>query len=169
MLFRSLAAADYLRSLDWVDGARLGIVGASYGSYLALLAVTDDPEHRFRLAACIFGDCDIRTSWAQGDRGGRLDLERMMGSPAANPVVYAAGSPVDRLANVQVPLLIAHGLRDERVHPKQSEQLVAELRRLGGRTFEYVTYPTEGHGFLRAEPQVDFHRRLERFLDWHLM
>ena len=45
----------------------------------------------------------------------------------------------------------------------------SELRRLGGRTFEYVTYPTEGHGFLRAEPQVDFHRRLERFLDWHLM
>jgi len=41
-----LAAADYLRTLDWVDGERLGIFGASYGSYLALLAVTDDPEHR---------------------------------------------------------------------------------------------------------------------------
>ena len=32
--------------------------------------------------------------------------------------------------------------------PEQSEELVAELRRLG-KTFEYVTYPTEGHGFLR--------------------
>jgi dipeptidyl aminopeptidase/acylaminoacyl peptidase len=46
---------------------------------------------------------------------------------------------------------------------------VAELRRLGGKTFEYVTYPTEAHGFLRAGPQLDFYRRLERFLDWHLM
>jgi dipeptidyl aminopeptidase/acylaminoacyl peptidase len=55
------------------------------------------------------------------------------------------------------------------VHPKQSEELVAELRRLGGKTFEYVTYPTEGHGFLRFEPQVDFYRRLERFFDWYLM
>ena len=38
-----------------------------------------------------------------------------------------------------------------------------------GKTFEYVTYPTEGHGFLRAGPQVHFYRRLERFLDWYLM
>ena len=63
-----LAAADYLRTLDWVDGDRLGIFGASYGSYMALLAVTDDPEHRFRCAVPKYGDCDITTSWAQGDR-----------------------------------------------------------------------------------------------------
>ena len=163
-----LAAADFLRSLDWIDGDRLGIFGASYGSYLALLSVTDDPEHRFRLAVCKYGDCDIRTSWAQGDREGVQDLERMMGTPSSNPAGYDAGSPFDRLAHVQVPLLIAHGLRDERVHPKQSAQLVAELRRLGGKTFEYVTYPTEAHGLLRVEPQLHFYRRLERFLDWHL-
>jgi dipeptidyl aminopeptidase/acylaminoacyl peptidase len=163
-----LAAADYLRTLDWVDGERLAILGASYGSYMALLAVTDDPEHRFRCAVCKYGDCDIVTSWAQGDRDGVQDLERMMGQPAAARAAYRAGSPHHRLANVQVPLLIAHGERDLRVSPKQSEQLVAELRRLG-KAFEYVTYPTEAHGFLRVGPQVDFYRRLERFLDWHLM
>ena len=31
-----LAAADYLRGLDWIDGDRLAIFGASYGSYMAL-------------------------------------------------------------------------------------------------------------------------------------
>jgi dipeptidyl aminopeptidase/acylaminoacyl peptidase len=67
-----------------------------------------------------------------------------------------------------VPLLIAHGERDGRVSPKQSEQLVEGLRRLG-KTFEYVTYPTEAHGFLRAGPQLDFYRRLERFLNWNLI
>ena len=91
-----------------------------------------------------------------------------MGPPAAAREAYRAGSPFHRLENVDVPLLIAHGERDERVSPKQSEQLVAELRRLG-KTFEYVTYPTEAHGLLRAGPQLDFYRRLERFLDWHLM
>jgi dipeptidyl aminopeptidase/acylaminoacyl peptidase len=163
-----LAAADYLRTLHWVDGGRLGIFGASYGSYMALAAVTDDPERRFRCAVAKYGDCDIVTSWAQGDRHGVQDLERMMGPPSSARVAYRAGSPYHRLQNVQAPLLIAHGERDERVSPKQSEQLVAELRRLG-KTFEYVTYPTEGHGLLRAGPQLDFYRRLERFLDWHLM
>jgi dipeptidyl aminopeptidase/acylaminoacyl peptidase len=163
-----LAAADHLRTLDWIDGERLAIFGGSYGSYMALLAVTDDPEHRFRCAITKYGDCDIVTSWAQGDRDGVQDLERMMGSPATAREAYRAGSPYHRLENVRVPLLVAHGERDARVSPKQSEQLVARLRRLG-KTFEYVTYPTEAHGLLRAGPQLDFYRRMERFLDWHLM
>ena len=163
-----LAAADYLRTLDWVDADRLGIFGASYGSYMSLLAVTDDPEHRFRCAVPKYGDCDIATSWAQGDRDGVQDLERMMGTPAQAREAYIAGSPYHRLENIEVPLLIAHGERDERVSPKQSEQLVQRLRELG-KTFEYVTYPTEAHGLLRAGPQLDFYRRLERFLDWNLM
>ena len=163
-----LAAADHLRALDWVDGDRLAIVGASYGSYMALLSVTDDPEHRFRCAVAKYGDCDILTSWAQGDREGVQDLERMMGHPATAREAYRAGSPVHRLEHVRAPLLIAHGERDERVSPKQSEQLVGELRRLG-KTFEYLTYPTEAHGFLRAGPQIHFYRRLERFLDWYLI
>ena len=163
-----LAAADFLRTLDWVDGDRLAIFGASYGSYMALLAVTDDPERRFRCAVTKYGDCDIVTSWAQGDREGVQDLERMMGTPATAREAYRAGSPYHRLANIEVPLLIAHGERDKRVSPKQSEQLVAELRRLG-KTFEYVTYPTEAHGLLRAGPQLDFYRRLERFLNWNLI
>ncbi len=164
-----LAAADFLRTLDWVDGRRLGIFGASYGSYLALLSVTDDPEHRFRCAVAKYGDCDILTSWAQGDRGGVQDMMRMMRHPSADPDAYRRGSPFHRLENVAVPLLIAHGELDVRVNPRQSEQLVQELRRLGGKRFEYVTYPTEAHGLLRAGPQIDFYRRLERFLDWHLI
>ena len=92
----------------------------------------------------------------------------MMGHPSTAREAYRAGSPFHRLQALDVPLLIAHGERDERVSPKQSEQLIAELRRLG-KTFEYVTYPTEAHGLLRAGPQVDFYRRLTRFLDWYLM
>jgi dipeptidyl aminopeptidase/acylaminoacyl peptidase len=163
-----LAAADYLRGLDWVDGDRLAIVGGSYGAYMALTAVADDPEHRYRCAVAMYGDVDILTSWAQGDRLGAQDLERMMGHPSTARAAYRVGSPVHRLENIDVPLLIAHGERDERVNPAQSEELVAQLRRLG-KTFEYVTYPTEAHGFLRAGPQLHFNRRLERFLDWYLM
>ncbi len=164
-----LAAADYLRTLDWVDGDKLGIFGSSYGSYMSLLAATDDPEHRYRCAVAKYGDCDILTSWAQGDREGVQDMGRMMVHPEHDRAAYLAGSPVHRLESLQVPLLIAHGELDIRVSPKQSEELVQELRRIGDKTFEYVTYPTEGHGLLRVGPQLHFYRRLERFLDWYLM
>ena len=164
-----LAAADFLRTLDWVDGERLAIFGASYGSYMSLCAAVEDAGARFRCAVCKYGDCDLLTTWSQGDRDGVLYCgENMLGYPAANRDVYLRGSPILRIDRLAVPLLIAHGELDARVHPKQSEELVAELKRLG-KTFEYVTYPTEGHGFLRAGPQLDFYRRLERFLDWYLL
>lgn len=163
-----LAAADYLAHLDWVDPERMAIFGASYGSYLALAALAYDAQHRFACGVAKYGDSDIATSWAEGDRVGREDLEKMMKRPAEAREAYREGSPLHKVAGIARPILVAHGARDDRVPPRQSEQLVEALRR-EGKTFEYITYPTEGHGFLRREPQLHFYRRLERFLDWHLM
>ncbi|MCU1429744.1 MAG: putative WD40-like beta Propeller containing protein [Actinomycetia bacterium] len=163
-----LAAYDYLATLDWIDADRIAIFGGSYGSYMALCSVVDDPQHRFRCAVAKYGDCDILTSWAQSDRDGVQDLERMMGHPETARAAYRAGSPIHRIDQLNVPILVAHGELDERVNPAQSRQLVESLARLG-KTYEYVTYPSEGHGFLHAGPQIDFYRRLERFLDWWLL
>ena len=163
-----LAAHDYLASLDWVDPARIGIFGASYGSYLALLSLVDDPEHRYACGVAKYGDSDLLNSWALGDALGVEDVERMMGHPGDHPAAYDAASPLGRLDAVERPILVAHGELDDRVHPKQSQQLVDRLEELG-KTYEYVTYPTEGHGLLRRQPLLHFYRRLERFLDWHLM
>ncbi len=132
---------------------------------MSLTSVVDGT--RYACAAAKYGDCDILTSWAQGDREGRLDLERMMGTPHEQPEAYRRGSPIHRIEAISAPILVAHGELDARVHPAQSEELVAALRRIGA-TFEYVTYRGEGHGFLRREPFIDFHRRLARFMDWYL-
>lgn len=165
-----LAAADYLAGLDWVDGDRLGIFGASYGSYLAVLALARDDRQprRFKCGVAKYGDCDILASWAQGDRPGREDLERQMGHPAANRAAYRAGSPVHDVANIQAPLLILHGDDDVRVHPKQSQQLVEALKS-HDKTFELVVYAGEGHGFLQPANLQHFYAALERFLDWYLL
>ena len=163
-----LAAHDLLASFDWIDPTRIAVFGGSYGSYLALHAVGDDPQHRYACAVAKYGDCDIVTSWAQGDQVGRLDLERMMGHPRGDRAAWRAGSPIHRVEQLAVPVLVAHGELDARVHVAQSRELVEALRRLG-KQYEYVTYPTEGHGLLRTEPFLHFHQRLQRFLDWHLM
>lgn len=163
-----LAAADYLASLDWVDSSRIGIFGASYGSYMAVCALAYDEQHRFALGVAKYGDCDILSSWAQGDLIGREDLERMMQHPSKNQAGYRAGSPVWRVAEIQKPVFISHGLLDDRVHPLQSEELLESLKR-HDKTFEFVSYPDEGHGFLRRKTKIDFYSRLERFFDWYLL
>ncbi len=163
-----LYAADYLAAMDGIDPARIGIFGASYGSYMALCSLAYDPDYRFACGVAKYGDCNILSSWAQGDRSGREDLERMMKHPGINQGAYRAGSPVWEAAKIQRPLLIAHGLLDDRVHPLQSEELVETLKR-EDKVFEYITYPDEGHGFLKRRNKIDFYRHLERFLDWYLI
>ncbi len=162
-----IAAGEYLAGLDWIDGNRLAIFGASYGSYMALTSLVH-PHNPFACGVAKYGDCNILTSWAQGDRPGRDDLERMMGHPSSNRSGYHAGSPIHDIERIDRPILIAHGEKDARVHVNQAEELVTELRRLGKR-YEYVTYPEEAHGFLRRDSQIDFYKRLERFLDWYLI
>lgn len=165
-----LAAGDYLRGVPGVDGERLGIVGFSYGSYLALLALARDPATppRFKCGVCANGDSDILTSWAQGDRIGREDLERQMGHPSLNRAAYLAGSPVFDVDKIRYPLLIFHGDEDERVHPQQSEELVEALKR-AGKTFEYYVYGGEAHGISGDANQLHFYATMERFLDWYLI
>jgi dipeptidyl aminopeptidase/acylaminoacyl peptidase len=162
-----IAAGRYLAGLDWVDGDRLAIFGASYGSYMTVTSLVH-PDNPFACGVAKYGDCNILTSWAQGDRVGVEDLERMMGHPSQNRNSYHAGSPIHAIERIDRPILIAHGEKDARVNVKQAEELVAALKRLD-KTYEYVTYPEEAHGFLRRPSQIHFYKRMERFLDWHLL
>ena len=163
-----LAGAEYLASIRGIDNQRLAIYGASYGSYLVVCALAADPHSRFVCGVAKYGDCNILTSWAQGERGTREDLERMMGHPTSDRNGYRVGSPVTRVANIQAPLLIVHGLLDPIVHPLQSQELLEALKR-EKKTFEYKAYPDEGHGLLLRKNQVDFYALMERFVDWYLM
>jgi dipeptidyl aminopeptidase/acylaminoacyl peptidase len=163
-----LAAADYLSTLDWIDSKRIAIFGSSYGSYMASCSLAYDPDYRFACGVAKYGDCNIISSWTQGDQIGREDLERMMQHPTRNREAWWAGSPILKVADIQKPIFIAHGLLDDRVHPLQSEELVEGLKR-HDKVFEYVTYADEGHGFLKRATKFDFYTRLERFFDWYLL
>ncbi|HET6374310.1 MAG TPA: prolyl oligopeptidase family serine peptidase, partial [Candidatus Polarisedimenticolia bacterium] len=71
---------------------------------------------------------------------------------------------VDRIA---APLLIGHGANDPRVKLAESERIVEAVRaRKLPATF--IVYPDEGHGFARAENNLDFYGRVEEFLAKHL-
>jgi dipeptidyl aminopeptidase/acylaminoacyl peptidase len=160
-----VAAGEFLRTLDWVDPDRIAIFGASYGSYLTIASLVH-PENPFICGIAKYGDFNMLTSWEQTDRVGRDEFLRLYGHPDDNLEAYRAGSPIYGIPNLKSPVLVGQGEKDPRVHPKQAEELVLALES-HGKTYEYVTYPTEAHGLLRREPQLHFYRRVERFLDWH--
>lgn len=163
-----LYAARYAAGLPWADRGRIAIMGGSYGGYMTINSLSNDPDTLFACGVCIYGDAELHTSWALCDRSTRLYTEMQLGHPSRAREVYRAGSPVYQVDNVHRPVLVLHGLEDPVVPPQASELWVEALRR-AGKTFEYKTYAGESHGFLKHDNLLDIYRRIERFLDWYLI
>ncbi len=152
----------------WSDG-NLAIYGGSYGGYLVLCALVDEPA-MWRAGIDLYGDSEIAESFRHGDRLGRLDLQRMMGSPdePARTEVYRRGSPVYRAERIEAPLLILHGRKDKRVVPLMTERMVEALE-IEGKIHEVHWYDDEGHGWERRENRRDAYERILTFLQTHVL
>jgi dipeptidyl-peptidase-4 len=131
------SAVDWLRTLPFVDGARIGIEGGSYGGYVAALAVVSDPG-RF---ACGIAEYSV-TDWALYDS---VYAERYMDTPQENPDGYRQSSVLSRLDSYRGNLRLTHGSMDDNVHLQNSLQLLDRLLDLG-QTVELMIYPGERHG-----------------------
>src|SRR4051812_6787914 len=85
-------AGRWVVAQSWSNG-RLAIYGGSYGGYLVLTALVDEPS-MWQAGVDLYGDSEIAESYRHGDRPGRLDLGRMMGSPddSSKTDAYRRGS-----------------------------------------------------------------------------
>jgi dipeptidyl-peptidase-4 len=136
---------DYLRSLTFVDPARIGVWGWSYGGYMALMAMVRAPEH---FAAGVSGA--PVTDWRLYDTH---YTERYMGvpeagSPESNPEGYRDGNVMTHAAALKGPLLVMHGMADDNVLFTHSTALFKRLQDLG-KPFEVMPYPGSKHALLR--------------------
>ena len=163
-----LYGAKFLRELPGIRPESIGIAGGSYGGYMAMCALSRDPEYLFACGVSKYGDSNLLSSWALCEKRLRYYTEIFLGHPALQPDFYIKGSPIADVKNVEKPMLILHGLLDTIVPPESSEEWVEALKR-HDKVFEYKTYGNEPHGFLRRENLQDVYERMERFLDWYLL
>jgi dipeptidyl aminopeptidase/acylaminoacyl peptidase len=161
-------AARWAAKQPWSDG-RLAVYGGSYGGYMVLCALVDEPG-LWRAGVDLYGDSEIAESYRHGDRVGRLDLEKMMGSPddPTRAEVYRRGSPVYRAERLEAPLLIIHGRKDKRVVPLMTERMVEALE-IEGKTYEVRWYDEEAHGWEKRENRRDAFERTLAFLKTHVL
>jgi len=90
-----------------------------------------------------------------------------MGDPATDAERHRAISPLFHAGNITKPLLVIQGANDPRVLQVESDELVAAVR-ANGVTVEYVTFPDEGHGFLRKENRITASEAYLGFLEEHI-
>jgi len=149
------AAVTQLRERPYVDGARVGITGGSYGGYVTCMSILRYPD----VYAAGVAVSSV-TDWRSYDS---IYTERYMRTPAANPEGYDTGSALSYAKSLKGSLLLAHGTIDNNVHPENTLQLVDALQHEGKR-FDLMFYPEHRHGISGYNAVHLGKLRLEYFL-----
>jgi dipeptidyl aminopeptidase/acylaminoacyl peptidase len=156
----------WLASHPAIDGERIGIMGQSYGGFMVMSAITEYPD-LWRAAVNYYGIADFVTLLAGTGPWRRNHRAAEYGDPERDAALFARISPIYRVDQVEVPVLIAHGGRDPRVPIGESEQYVTALRERQ-KAVSYLTFDYAGHGFIRPDDRRRIYRAVAEFFTAHL-
>jgi dipeptidyl aminopeptidase/acylaminoacyl peptidase len=162
-------AKAYLAGLPYVDPARIGIIGGSYGGYMVLAALAYHPDV-FAAGVDIFGVANwVRTleSVPPYWESFRKALYQELGDPVKDAEMLRAISPVFSAGTIRRPLMVLQGANDPRVLKQESDDIVAAVRK-NGLPVEYVVFDDEGHGFTKKKNQIAGYGAVLKFLDRYL-
>jgi dipeptidyl aminopeptidase/acylaminoacyl peptidase len=142
-------AAQKLIDMGIADPDRLGLMGGSFGGYSTAAVITQ--TSLFKAAVVICGDVDLISSYGElrddGGTGGAwwaTGQFKLHASLWEHPERYIENSPVFYLDKVTTPVLILHGVNDDRVPIGQGRELYANLSQLGKEVM-FREYAHEGH------------------------
>ena len=151
------------------DPKKVAIYGGSYGGFAALVGATFTPD-LFCCAVDIVGPSNLITFirtippyWAPLVHV----FHQRVGNPDTEEEFLKARSPLFKVDQIKIPMLIAQGANDPRVKQAESEQIVEAMKNKGI-DFEYMLFPDEGHGFAKPENRLRFYATAEKFLAKHL-
>ncbi len=169
-----LAMQDDLADVvDWavregrVDAKRVCIAGSSYGGYAALMGPVRHPG-LYRCAASYAGVTELALQFSGEGTDISLQHRRyvmptLIGDPVADAERLRQTSPLHRVAEIKVPVLLAQGALDRRVTPAHADRFEAAAR-AAGLPVERVDYAQEAHSWFSAENHADYLQRLEKLL-----
>ena len=151
-----VSGATWLGSQSYVDPARIGVWGWSYGGYLSLMLMFKAPDV-FRAGV---SGAPV-TDWTLYDTH---YTERYLGRPQDNVEGYAASSVLPYAHHLKGRLLVIHGMADDNVLFLHSTKLFRKLQDLG-KPFEMMVYPGAKHGLTRQHDGRHAYATIKRFFD----
>jgi len=162
-------AVNWAVDQGYADPERVAIYGHSYGGYASLVGATFTPD-LFACAVSGMGPSNLMTFinsvppyWTT-----MLDMMYMrIGDPRTEEDLLRERSPLFRVDQIQIPMLIVQGANDVRVKQSESEQVVAAMEEKG-LDVDYIVFEDEGHGFVKPENRIEFYAAAEEFLSRHL-
>jgi dipeptidyl-peptidase-4 len=140
---------------SYVDSARIGYWGWSFGGFMSCLAITVG-SHVFHMAVAVAPV----TNWRYYDN---IYTERYMRTPAENPKGYEKTSPLTYARRLKGPFLIIHGTGDDNVH-FQNSVLFSEALIQANKQFSQAYYPNNNHGIYGGNTRMQLFTRMTDFI-----
>ncbi|WP_165390352.1 S9 family peptidase [Thalassococcus sp. S3] len=153
------------------DPEAMAIAGGSYGGYAAAMAATD-PASPFAAAIVAHAVLDVEYQMRNNPFAwglSTINMERYFGSldneeDLENMRRY---SPLNRIEDLSIPVLMVAGKRDRVVGFEQTEEFIRQAE-AQGKSVEELIFENEGHGVSRWQSSVRHARVIEEFLAEHL-
>ncbi len=146
-----LAGVDATLRAAPIDPNRLGLMGWSYGGYMAMWAETQTA--RFKAIVAGAGV----SNWQSYYGLNKIDewmIPFFGASVYQDPAVYARSSPITFITQSRTPVLILQGERDEEVPAPQSFEFWHAMETLGVPA-KLIVYADEGHAIRKISDQID--------------
>jgi dipeptidyl-peptidase-4 len=129
--------AKELQGMSFVDPARIGIQGWSYGGFMTSLAMTKGADI-FKMGIAVAPV----TNWKYYDN---IYTERFMRTPQENPSGYNDNSPINFVNKLKGKYLLIHGSADDNVHYQNTMEMINALVK-ADKQFDLFIYPNKNHG-----------------------
>ena len=157
-----LAAADFAKTLPYVDSDRMGAVGASYGGY-SVFMLAGIHENRFKTFIAHDGLFDMK-SWFLTTEELWFAKWDLGGSPYDNPTPksYTEFNPSNYVNKWNKPMMVIQGGIDYRV-PYEQGQEAFQAAKLKGLKTKFLYFPNENHWVLHPQNGLVWQRE---FFEW---
>ena len=148
-------AAKVIGNYPYVDKARIGIFGWSYGGFMS--------------SNCLFQGSDVFktaiavapvTSWRYYDS---IYTERYMQTPQENASGYDNNSPINHVSKLKGNFLLIHGTADDNVHVQNTMKMVEALIQ-ANKQFDWAIYPDKNHGIYGGKTRLQLYTKMTNFL-----
>ena len=153
--------AKFLVEQHGVDAENIGIYGGSYGGFITLMAMFNEPG-TFKSGAALRSVTD----WAHYNDGYTANI---LNTPFEDPIAYRRSSPIYFAEGLEGNLLIAHGMVDTNVHFQDVVRLSQRLIELKKDNWEMALYPVESHGFIEPSSWTDEYKRILKLFNETLL
>jgi len=152
-------AAKVIGNYAYVDKARIGIWGWSYGGFMASNCIMKGADV-FKMAIAVAPV----TNWRFYDS---IYTERYMQTPQENPTGYDENSPINHVDKLKGKFLLIHGSGDDNVHVQNSMQMMEALIQ-ANKQFDSQIYPDKTHGIFGGKTRIQLFNKMTNFIKENL-